>query len=317
MTWATGAELVAAVSNAGGVGSIGPNADQREIVRGVRETAEHLRQVIRRVRNLTDRPFIVNCPIGRGPARAYSDAGVEVMIEERVPAASIVMGSPEIYTGRLKAAGILVLHAVASVKHARKAEDAGVDVVIAESFDGGGHSGFDELPLSVLVPLVRRAVRIPVLAGGGLVDGRGLVAALALGADGVYMGTRFMATRECPVHPAVKQAILDAGDTATVSWGRKVGVVRTLRNRYALRARELEEGGGSLEELQRHMASHPTYGSRNYAGLQAGDLEEGEIDLGAGAGLIQDLPPAGELVGRIVAEAEAEIERLRALVARA
>lgn len=314
MTWVTNAELVAAVSRAGGLGSIGPNAGGwREPTRDVAETAERLRTEIRRTRALTAEPFAVNVPIGRGDGRAYSDACIRVAVEERVPIVSTVMGSPDVYTSALQEVGIVVLHAVASVRHAVKAEAAGVDAVIAESFDGGGHSGFDEIPLAALVPQVLDAVDIPVLAAGGIVDGRGFAAALALGADGIYMGTRFMATTECNLHPDVKQAIVAATDASTLSWGRTAGVARTLRNRFALAVREMERSSASPEQIQQFIRDHASHLSRGYAGLVAGDLEEGEIWLGAGAGMIREVLPAGEVVERVVGEAETVLERVRAL----
>lgn len=306
MNWATDARLVAAVSQAGGLGTIGPNAG-REIntpSSNPQVTGERLRAEIRKVRELTDKPFAVNFPIGQGPARVFSDRAVEVAIEEAISIAIVVMGSPEVYTERLKKAGIFVIHAVGSARHARKAEEYGCDAVVAEGFEAGGHSGFDELPMSVLTPQVVAAVRIPVIAAGGIVDGRGLVMGLATGAEAVYMGTRFMATVEAPIHERVKQAIVAAGDNATLSWGRRIGVARTLRNAFTTRFRELELGGASAEELKAFIDAYDAVpGGRRVGGLRAGDLEQGEVYMGAGAGMISEILTCAEVIERTMSEA--------------
>ncbi|MEP7205659.1 MAG: nitronate monooxygenase [Casimicrobiaceae bacterium] len=316
MNWATDARLVAAVSEAGGLGVLGPNAGDEPPSIGPIAVGERLRRQIRRIRTLTGRPFAVNVPIGRGDNRALSDRAIEVLIEEQVRIAIIVTGSPDVYTARLKEAGVYVIHAVASVKHARKAEDSGVDVVVAEGFDAGGHSGFDELPMAVLAPQVVDAVTLPVIAAGGIADGRGLVAALATGAQAAYMGTRFLATVECPVHEAVKRAIVAAADTATVSWGRKTGIARTLRNRFTERYSALELSGASREALQGLIAGDAsTPGGRRVAGLRGGDLDEGEIYMGAGAGLIRDVLTCAQVIEQTMREARRAVERTRGVLA--
>jgi len=315
MNWATDARLVAAVCEAGGLGVLGPNAGADSVVPDVDVTAGRLRAQIRAVRERTARPFGVNVPIGRGAARAFSDAAIEVAIAERVPVVIVVMGSPEVYTERLKAAGIFVIHAVAAVKHALKAERCGVDAVAAEGFDGGGHSGDDELPMACLAPQVVDAVRIPVIAAGGIVDGRGLAMGLATGAQAVYMGTRFMATHECPIHDRVKQALVAAPDTGTVSWGRTTGTARTLRNRFAVEFRRRELAGASAEALNAFIAESADPGGRRIAGLKHGDLEDGEIYAGAGIGGIREVLSCAEVVRRTIEDAERTIARLGALAA--
>ena len=222
---------------------LGPNAGDEPASADPRQMGERLRRQIKAIRAATARPFAVNVPIGRGGNRVFSDRSIEVLIEEGVRIAIIVTGSPEVYTTRLKQAGVFVIHAVASVKHARKAESCGVDAVVAEGFDAGGHSGFDEIPTASLVPQVAEACAIPVIAAGGIVDGRGLVAALGYGAQAVYMGTRFMATVECPIHDKVKQAIVAALDTGSTSWGRSTEVARTLKNRFTEEYRRRELSG--------------------------------------------------------------------------
>lgn len=305
MNWATDARLVAAVSNGGGLGILGPNAGAREPVADVAATGERLRSQIVAVRAATSLPFAVNVPIGRGAGRAYSDRAIEIVIEETVPVVAVATGSPEVYTRRLKDAGITVIHAVSSVYHAEKAEAAGVDLVVAEGFDGGGHSGFAETPTFVLVPQVVQRIAIPVVAAGGIVDGRGLAMAVIAGAQGVYMGTRFMACVEAPIHDRVKQAIVDANDSATMSWGRSTEVARTLANDFAKQYRKLELSGATPDELHRYVAAYETAPNRRVGGLLNGDLEQGEIYLGSGAGLIHDILPAAQIIERTMEQARA------------
>ncbi|MFN8533922.1 MAG: nitronate monooxygenase [Dehalococcoidia bacterium] len=316
MNWATDPRFVAAVSNAGGLGVLGPNAGVAEPTPDPAAVGERLRRLIREIRSLTDRPFAVNFPIGRGADRAFSDATVAVAVEEHAPIAIVVEGSPEVYTETLKAAGIFVMHAIGNVRHAHKAEACRVDAVIAEGYEAGGHSGFDELPVSVLVPQVAAAVRIPVIAAGGIVNGQGLVSALALGAQAVSMGTRFMATRECPIHTDIKAAIVAASDQSTLSWGRTTEVARTFRNAFAEQYRRLELGGASPDELRQFVRSYDRIpGGRRVGGLKHGDLEQGEIYLGAGAGMIGDVLSCAEVIEQTMAEAHAILERLNSLAA--
>lgn len=310
MNWATDARLVAAVSAAGGLGTLGPNAGASEPNHDPAVTGERLREQIRGVRALTQKPFAVNVPIGRGAGRVFSDRAIEIVLEEKVPVVTVATGSPDVYTARLKAGGAIVLHAIASARHAEKAEAAGVDVVVAEGFDGGGHSGFAEIPMAALVPQVVDRVKIPVVAAGGIVDGRGLVMGLAAGAQGVYMGTRFMAAEEAPIHARVKQAIVAADDVATLSWGRTTEVARTLANNFARRFREMELAGASAQDLHALIADYGPGPNRRVGGLLKGDLEEGEIYLGVGAGMIGEVLPASEIIRRTVAQARAIIARL-------
>jgi enoyl-[acyl-carrier protein] reductase II len=311
MNWATDARLVAAVSNAGGLGVLGPNAGDEPPSADPNAVGERLRRQIQAIRRMTTKPFAVNVPIGRGGNRIFSDRSIEVLIEERIRIAIIVTGSPEVYTERLKVAGVFVIHAVASVKHARKAESCRVDAVVAEGFDAGGHSGFDEMPTAALVPQVVQACTIPVIAAGGIVDGRGLVAALGYGAQAVYMGTRFMATVECPIHDKVKQAIVAAPDTGTTSWGRKTEIARTLKNRFTDSYRELELSGATREQLHHFIADYTKIaGGRRVAGLRGGDLDDGEVYVGAGAGLVRDIVTCAEVIDRTMKEARETLDRL-------
>ena len=234
MNWITGAELAGAVSDAGGLGVIGPNAGERTQTNDVVETGERLRRQIRKVKSMTDKPFGVNLMTffadHADSSKAFSDQCLQVILEERVPVAVLAGSGPKEYTERLKKEQVKVLFRPLqpNIVTAREAEEAGVDALIAVGFEAGGHAGYDRIPTLVLIPQIVDAVQIPVVAGGGIVDGRGMAAALALGAQGIFMGTRFVATTECSAHQNVKKAIVDAGDTSTVTVTGTVGVLRAL-----------------------------------------------------------------------------------------
>jgi len=338
MAWITDAELAAAVSEAGGLGTIGPNAGCTAVTRDTAETGERLREQIRRCRELTDEPFAVNFLVGvMGWDRDFSDQCVKVGIEERVPVAVVSQGSPAVYTERLKNAGMKVVHVCSTVRHVRKAEEMGADAVIASGTEGGGHSGFDQITTLCLVPQAVDAVEIPVVAGGGLVDARGLMGALCLGAEGVYMGTRFMATKECPTHRNVKQAILEATDTSTMAIRHgspaptederrgnrgfveeRRGSLRMLLNDYAKEMLARKDGGAALEEALNTpgTSTESPESNRTVSAFVFGDLEANTITVGQGAGMINDIPTCRELIERMVGEAESILERLNAMACR-
>jgi enoyl-[acyl-carrier protein] reductase II len=283
MVWTAGAELAVAVSQAGALGMIGAGSMKPEL----------LREQIRKARAQTDNPVAVNIPLLRGDAaelvQAAIDGGIRIVFTSA--------GHPGKHTPHLKDAGCTVAHVVANVKQARKAEEAGCDAVVAEGFEAGGHNGVDELTTFVLVPQVCDAVGIPVIAAGGIVDGRGVAAALALGASGVQIGTRFAATAESSAHPSYKEAIVRSGDTATVLALRSLAPVRLIKNAFALRALDAERRGASKEELAGLLGR-----KREMQGIFEGNLEEGELEAGQGAGMIRDIPPAAEVVKRLVNE---------------
>jgi NAD(P)H-dependent flavin oxidoreductase YrpB (nitropropane dioxygenase family) len=290
MNWITGADLAAAVSNAGGLGTLGPNAGANTVTTDVAETGERLRRQIRKVKSLTSRPFAVNFPIGMEGVeqaeggRKYSQRCIEVALDEGIPVAITSVGSPSVYTKVLKDAGIKVLHAVSTASQAKKAEEIGVDAVICEGYEGGGHKALTELTTMALIPMTADGVKIPVIAGGGIVDARGMVAALALGADGVYMGTRFIATRECDAHPRVKQAVLEAYDACTVSVRKWIMFGRDLKNAFTQKYLEMVEAGAPDEELLRFLGEHSMYQA-----LVQGDTDEGELPCGQSAGITVSL----------------------------
>ena len=287
MTWIANAELAAAVSNAGGLGIISPNA----VMRLEDDLVANLRSQIRTAKSLTDKPFGVNLVV--------QIPGIEkligVVIEEGIKVVTTAAGNPAIYTPRLKEVGITVLHLVASVRQARGAERRGVDAVIAEGFEAGGHNGFDELPTLVLVPQVVDAVSIPVVAAGGIADARGFVAAMALGAEGVQMGTRFVATHECVAHRNFKDGIVAATDTGTMVTGRRLAPTRGLKNEFLAKVAELDRQGATAEELLAVIGFAPSR-----IGQLEGKMEEGELYCGAISGVINEIVSAGDVVRSII-----------------
>jgi enoyl-[acyl-carrier protein] reductase II len=287
MNWIANAELAAAVSNAGGLGIISPTAGMKL----EDDMEQNLRSEIRRTKSLTDKPFAVNLPLQTPDV----DKLIDAMIEEGVTAVTTSAGNPALYTSYLKDAGLKVLHVVASVRHAQGAEKRGVDAVIAEGFEAGGHNGFDELATFVLVPQVVDAVDVPVVAAGGIADARGLVAAFALGADGVQIGTRFVATLECMAHQSFKDEVVKAVDTGTVITGRKLGPTRGLKNEFTALMLEKEGGGATPEELLVLIGL-----GRSRSGELDGNVQDGELYCGSIAGMINDIVSAGDVVRGLV-----------------
>jgi enoyl-[acyl-carrier protein] reductase II len=288
MVWIANAELAAAVSNAGGLGLISPTAGMSSND----DQVENLEKQIAIAKGLTSKPFGVNLPIMNNP---QIEALVDTVIKAKVKAVATAAGNPALYTGRFKEAGTKVLHLVAAVRHAQSAEKRGVDAVIAEGYEAGGHNGLDELTTFTLVPQVADSVSIPVVAAGGIADARGVVAALALGADGVQMGTRFVAARECAAHQNFKDAILKAADTDTAITGRKIGPTRILKNELSAKLLEMEAAGASVEELLAVIGS-----GRSRTGQFEGDLARGEAYCGSIAGMIKEIKSAAEIIQSIV-----------------
>ncbi len=285
-------ELVCAVSNAGGLGVIGAGHYE----------PDWLRQQIDLTRAHTDRPFGVNIAL----TSPFIDTIIELVLHEKVAVVSMGAGDPTPHIPRFKQAGVKIMPVVASVAMARRVEEAGADLVVAEGMESGGRIG--KTTTMVLVPQVADHVRIPVVAAGGIADGRGLAAALALGAQGVQMGTRFVCSTECIAHPGYKQRILEADDAATMVTRQTLGYpLRTLRNKLSEQFAGLEKAGVPRDALELFDRD------RMYLGLIAGDLEEGSLLAGQIAGLIKDIRPVKAIIEDIMSGAEAVIARLRAL----
>jgi enoyl-[acyl-carrier protein] reductase II len=305
MNWVSGATLAAAVSNAGGLGTLGPNAGAKTVTRDVSLTGERLRDQIKRVKSFTKNPFAVNVAIGTGELRQFAQRWVEVILEEGIPVAIVSAGSPVDYTKTLKDAGIKVLHAISTATHAKKAEQVGVDAVICEGFEAGGHKGFTELTTFVLIPMVANAVEIPVVAGGGIADAKGVLAALTLGADGVYMGTRFMVTRESDSHDHIKEAVVKAEDVCTISIP-KVMLSRDLKNLFTQKYLKMRESGASTKELNDFLNEFSQYHSQ-----VLGDAKGAEVSCGQVAGLITGLMSAAEVIQGVVNGLPSSLEELK------
>ena len=294
MAWAASAELAAAVSNAGGLGIVGAGNQPPEVVR----------REVRRAQELTDRPFGANVPIFTGGV----EERLQVFVDEGVQVITFGGGTAGPYLGPLRRAGICVIPVVASVALARRLAREGVDALIAEGMESGGHVG--DVATLPLVPQVVDAVKIPVIAAGGLADGRGLAAALALGAAGIQMGTRFICSTECPAHDNYKQRIVRAHDRATVVTGDSFNhPVRCIRGPFVRRLGALERQGVSETEFLDYGAG------RLRAAIVDGDVQEGSVMAGQSAGLVDELLPVQEIIDSIVAEAEASIRRSASLLA--
>jgi enoyl-[acyl-carrier protein] reductase II len=283
MVWASGWELASAVSNAGGLGILGSGSMYPDI----------LRQQIRRCREATDKPFAVNVPI------LYADIEQHMRIirEEGVRIVFTSAGNPKTWTPVLKQDGITVVHVVGSSVFACKAEDAGCDAVVAEGFEAGGHNGREETTTMVLVPIVREAVRIPVIAAGGIATGRQMLAAMVLGAEGVQVGSRFVATPEASSHLRFKEAVISAVEGSTQLSMKKLVPVRLLKNRFFEQVQEAEMRGAGPEELAAILGR-----GRAKKGMFEGDLEEGELEIGQVSAMIRKIMPAADIVREIWTE---------------
>jgi enoyl-[acyl-carrier protein] reductase II len=292
MIWASGWRLASAVSNAGGLGLLGAGSMYPDVLR------EH----IRKCKAATDQPFGVNVPL------LYPDIDqlMNIIVEEKVPIVFTSAGNPKTWTGFLKDHGIKVAHVVSSSKFAKKAEEAGCDAVVAEGFEAGGHNGREETTTMVLIPAVRAAVNIPVIAAGGIATGTQMLAAMVLGADGVQVGSRFVCTPEASSHLAFKEAIINAGEGDTQLAMKKVVPVRLLKNKFAEEIKAAELRGASEEELKQILGR-----ARAKKGMFEGDMEEGELEIGQVSALIHEIKPAAAVVEEIMMECRLKFENLK------
>ncbi len=291
MVWVSYHELCAAVSEAGGLGILAAGS----------MGMEELRKEIHLVKAMTKKPFGINVPI----AKPDSDVLINTAIEEGVHVISTSAGDPKRFTGMIQNAGVKVIHVSPSPALAVKAAEAGVDAVAAEGIEAGGHDGFEEITTMALIPQVVEKLDIPVIAAGGIADSRGFVAALALGAKGVQIGTRFAATPEAMGHRRFKESILKAKETGTVITGRHIGPTRCIRNKLAEEIIEKEKSGISPQDLLKFIGP-----GRSRRAATEGEVEEGTIYCGQIAGLISELKPAGEVVEEIIQGAEALVRKL-------
>lgn len=280
MIWCSGWELASAVSNAGGLGIIGSASMYPEI----------LQHHIRKCKAATNNPFAVNV------ALLYPDIDkhMKIIMEEGVKIVFTSAGNPKTWTSVLKQTGITVVHVVSSSKFAKKAEDAGCDAVVAEGFEAGGHNGREETTTMVLVPLVKDAVSVPVIAAGGIATGRAMMAAFALGAEGVQMGTRFAASTEASGHENFKQKIIQAEEGTTILAMKKIVPVRLIKNKFYETIQAAEDRGASAEEIKTILGR-----ARAKRGMFEGDMEEGELEIGEVSAQIDEIKPAAEIVKEV------------------
>lgn len=292
MVWVSGWRLASAVSEAGALGLIGAGSMKPDLL------LEH----IAKARAATERPFGVNLPLLRGDIVEL----IDVVAEERVPVVFTAAGHPGRHIDRFKRYGATVVHVVAGVKQALKAQECGCDAVVAEGFEAGGHNGLDELTTLTLVPMIADAVTLPVIAAGGIADGRQMAAAFALGAEGVQVGTRFAATVESSGHDEYKRRIVEAGEGDTVLTYRGILPVRALRNPFMASVEREERERGMTRE--RMMELHAK--GRERKGIFEGDWQEGEMEMGQSSALVRDVVPARDVVRRMMEEYHAARERL-------
>lgn len=280
MIWASGWRLASAVSNAGGLGLLGAGSMYPDVLR------EH----IQKCKAATDKPFGVNLPL------LYPDIDkhIQTIIEEKIPIVFTSAGNPKTWTGKLKEHGITVVHVVSSSKFALKAQEAGCNAVVAEGFEAGGHNGREETTTMVLIPAVCNTVAIPVIAAGGIATGRQMLAAMVLGAEGVQIGSRFVATPEASSHINFKEKIINSKEGDTQLSLKKLTPVRLIKNKFFEQVESAENNGATAEELQNLLGR-----GRAKKGMFEGNLDEGELEIGQVSTLIKEIKPAAEVVKEI------------------
>ena len=285
MIWASGWRLASAVSNAGGLGLIGAGSMYPDVLR------EH----IQKCKAATNKPFGVNVPLLYPAINEL----IEIIIEEKVSIVFTSAGNPKTWTSTLKKEGIIVVHVVSSIKFAQKAEEAGCDAVVAEGFEAGGHNGREETTTLVLIPLVRNTVKIPVIAAGGIATGRQMFASMVLGASGVQVGSRFVASNEASAHLNFKEKIIGLGEGDTMLSLKQLTPVRLIKNSFFEEIKKAEENCASIEELTIILGR-----ARAKKGMFEGDLQNGELEIGQVSALINEIKPAAEIVKEIWTEFE-------------
>lgn len=285
MIWASGWRLASAVSNAGGLGLIGSGSMYPEVL------LEH----IQKCKKATNKPFGINVPM------LYPNIEdlMKIIVDEGVKIVFTSAGNPKTWTSYLKEKGITVVHVVSSVKFALKAQEAGVDAVVAEGFEAGGHNGRDESTTFTLIPMVREKINVPLIAAGGIATGRGMLAAMVLGADGVQIGSRFVASIEASSHNKFKQKVVDAQEGDTYLTLKELAPVRLLKNTFYNELQKLYQENPTIEQLREFLGR-----ARAKRGMFEGDLEEGELEIGQISGLIHDIKPAAEIIKEIIKDFE-------------
>ena len=295
MIWCSGWKLASAVSNSGGLGLIGSGSMYPEILE------EH----IQKCKKATYKPFGVNVPL----LYPQTDELMEIISREGVKIVFTSAGNPKKYTVLLKDHGIVVAHVIANKKFAQKAVDAGVDAIVAEGFEAGGHNGFEETTTMVLTPMIREIVDIPIIAAGGIGSGKSMFAAMALGADGVQIGSRFAASTEASGHRNFKNAIASAQEGDTSLTLKKIIPVRLIKNEFYKRIKFAEDTGASKDDLRELLGK-----GRAKMGMFEGDLNEGELEIGQVSGMIDDILPVSEIIGKLIFEFNETVKRMKEIV---
>jgi len=283
MIWNSGWKLASAVSNAGGLGLIGAASMYPDVL------VEH----VQKCKAATNKPFGVNIPM----LYPNIEEHMKTVVDNKVPIVFTSAGNPKLWTQELKKHGIKVVHVVSSVKFALKAQDAGVDAVVAEGFEAGGHNGREETTTFTLIPIVKKELSIPLIAAGGIATGRGMLAAMTLGADGVQLGSRFAASQESSAHQLFKEAIVDAKEGDTALTLKELAPVRLIKNAFYDKVTALYQTAPTVEELKLLLGR-----ARAKRGMFEGDMEEGELEIGQISGLIDTILPAGTIVENIITE---------------
>ena len=283
MIWVSGWKLASAVSNAGGLGLIGAGSMYPEVLR------EH----IQKCKKATAKPFGVNVPM----LYPQIEEIMNIIVEEEVKIVFTSAGNPKTWTSSLKDEGIMVVHVVSSVTFAQKAEAAGVNAIVCEGFEAGGHNGREETTTFTLIPMIKQNVSIPVIAAGGIANGRGMLAAMVLGADGVQIGSRFAATVESSAHKNFKQVIIDLKDGDTQVTLKELAPVRLVKNHFYHQIQELYQQNPTIEQIKELLGR-----ARAKKGMFEGDLDNGELEIGQIAGIINKIEPAGQVLKDIIEE---------------
>ncbi len=294
MLWTSGWRLASAASNSGCLGIIGAASMYPDV----------LRDHIQKCKKATNKPFGVNVPL------LYPDLQemMNIIVEEGIKIVFVSAGNPKAWTPYFKEHGITVVHVVGSVKFAQKAQDAGVDAIVAEGFEAGGHNGREETTTLCLIPLVKEVVNIPLIAAGGIASGCSMLATMTLGADGVQIGTRFVASEEASVHPNFKKKIIDSQEGDTMLTLKRLVPVRVIKNAFYKKVQEAEDRGASNEELAAILGR-----ARAKLGMFEGDMEEGELEIGQIAAAVKEIKPVKDIVNEIIAEFHAAIKEANSL----
>ncbi len=291
MVWCSGWELASAVSNSGGLGLIGAGSMYSDVLR------EH----IIKCKKATNMPFGVNLPL----LYANIDEHIKVIIEEEVKIVFTSAGNPKIYTSKLQDHGIKVVHVIANKKFAIKCVESGVDAIVAEGFEAGGHNGIEELTTMCLIPLISKEVDLPIIAAGGISSGNSMLAAFSLGAEGIQMGSRFVASKECSAHINFKSKVIDSDDNETELTLKELTAVRLMKNDFFYQIKDASSKNASVIELKKILGK-----GRAKKGMFEGDLKNGELEIGQVSALLDDILPVSEIMSQIILEYEEAVLRI-------